>query len=40
MAAAVFWVSKVEIHGDANLKNLKRIKKKGQDKFIEGKRDW
>lgn len=28
------------IHADANLKNLKRIKKKGQDKFIEGKRDW
>ncbi|MDY6965132.1 MAG: DUF3795 domain-containing protein [Halobacteriota archaeon] len=28
------------IHADANLKNLKRIKKKGQDKFIKGKRDW
>ena len=28
------------IHGDACLKNLKRIKKKGQDTFLEGKRDW
>ncbi len=28
------------IHKDANLKNLKKIKKNGQDKFISGKRDW
>ncbi|MDY6856186.1 MAG: DUF3795 domain-containing protein [Thermodesulfobacteriota bacterium] len=27
-------------HGEACLKNLKRIKKKGQDRFLEGKRDW
>ncbi len=28
------------IHKDANLKNLKKIKKNGQDKFITIKRDW
>jgi len=27
-------------HGDAHIKNLRRIKKKGVDAFIEGKRDW
>ena len=28
------------IHKDANLKNLKRIKKNGETKFIASKRDW
>ncbi len=28
------------IHKDANLKNLKKIKKNGQDKFINSRRDW
>lgn len=28
------------IHKDANLKNLKKIKKNGQDKFITTNRDW
>ena len=27
-------------HGDAHLKNLRRIKKKGVDEFLKGKRDW
>ncbi len=29
-----------EVHGDANIKNLKRIAKKGKKEFIKGKRDW
>jgi len=28
------------IHGDAHLKNLRKIKKQGIDKFLEGKRHW
>ncbi len=28
------------IHGDAHLKNLRKIKKQGIDKFLEGKRYW
>ncbi len=27
-------------HGDAHIRNLRRIKKKGIGAFIEGKRDW
>jgi len=27
-------------HGDAHIKNLRRIKKQGLDKFLIGKRDW
>jgi len=27
-------------HGDALIKNLRKIKKQGMDKFIEGKRLW
>jgi len=27
-------------HGDAHLKNLKRIKRSGPTAFVEGKRDW
>ena len=28
------------VHGDAHIKNLKRLKKKGMEAFIAGKRDW
>ena len=28
------------IHGDAHLKNLRKIKKQGIDKFLEGKKHW
>jgi len=28
------------IHGEAHVKNLRKIKKEGIDKFLEGKRDW
>ena len=28
------------VHGDAHLKNLRKIKKQGMDKFLEGKRYW
>lgn len=28
------------VHDDAHIKNLKRIKKSGIDKFVKGKRDW
>ena len=28
------------IHGDAHIKNLKKIKKQGIDKFLEGKKYW
>jgi len=27
-------------HGDAHIKNLRRIKKKGVDEFIKGKKEW
>jgi len=27
-------------HKEANIKNLRRIKKKGKNEFIKGKRDW
>ena len=27
-------------HGDAHIRNLRRIKKKGADGFLKGKRDW
>ena len=28
------------VHDDGHLKNLRRIKKKGTEEFIKGKRDW
>jgi len=28
------------IHGDAHIKNLRRIKRQGMDGFLKGKRDW
>ena len=28
------------IHGDAHLKNLRKIKKQGIDRFLEGKKHW
>ena len=28
------------IHEDANLKNLRKIKNKGEDEFVKGKREW
>ncbi len=30
----------VDVHGDAHIKNLRRIRKKGIDGFLAGKRDW
>ena len=27
-------------HGDAHLRNLRRIARKGEEAFVEGKRDW
>lgn len=29
-----------QFHGDANSKNIKRIKKNGPSQFLKGKRDW
>ncbi|MBC8204033.1 DUF3795 domain-containing protein [bacterium] len=28
------------VHEDAHIKNLRKIKKQGMEKFVEGKRDW
>jgi hypothetical protein len=28
------------VHGDAHIKNLKRLKRKGKKEFIKGKHDW
>jgi hypothetical protein len=28
------------VHGDAHIKNLRRIKRHGMDGFLEGRRDW
>jgi Protein of unknown function (DUF3795) len=28
------------VHGDAHIRNIRAIRKKGVDKFIEGKRNW
>jgi hypothetical protein len=30
----------IKIHADANLKNLKILKNRGQEAFIKGKRNW
>ena len=27
-------------HGDAHIKNLRRLKKKGMEEFLKGKKDW
>ena len=29
-----------DTHGDAHIRNLRKISKKGEEAFIEGKRDW
>ena len=28
------------VHGDAHLKNLRKIKRKGQEEFVKGKKSW
>lgn len=28
------------VHDDGHLKNLRRLKKKGKEEFVKGKRDW
>ena len=28
------------VHGEAHLKNLRKIKKKGMDEFLKGKKEW
>ena len=42
-----FWVpwsrcvaKDVEMEGDAHIKNLRKIKKRGIDGFLQGKRHW
>jgi len=29
-----------KVHGDGHLKNLRKIRKKGEEKFLKGKKDW
>lgn len=29
-----------DVHGDAHIKNLRRIKRKGEKEFVKGKKDW
>ena len=28
------------VHGDAHIKNLRRIRKKGNEEFVKGKKQW
>ena len=29
-----------KVHGDGHFKNLRRLKRKGEEEFLKGKRDW